>query len=212
MFNVLWQHLCSFSSKWTLYQTLFARPEDIALLNATAPGAFLLIETSLRNDMVTTIGRLTDPPATGSLENISFARLIQSLKGRCPDDLCARLKSDLDAAHEHVTPFKAIRNKTVGHIDLRTALATTPDLTMAVSRGHVETALTMLADLMNAVSTHFARSSSVFDDVIMHGDGKHLLFYLKAAKEHFAEEERVERLRVTGKPSLSKQPGPTHEP
>ena len=57
LFNVLWQQVCGFSAKWRLYLDLFAEEKDRAVINATAPGAFKLIESALRNDVVMLLGR-----------------------------------------------------------------------------------------------------------------------------------------------------------
>jgi hypothetical protein len=190
LFDGLWQQVCGFSAKWQLYLDLFAREEDRAVINETAPGAFSLIESALRNDMVMTIGRLTDPHISNGKSNLSLERLVRDLKPHCPPDLHFRLESDLSEIRKHVAPFKGLRNKRVGHNDLNTALSSKPDPALAVSRPHVDQALTMIAGLMNSISRHFADAESKFDRVAMHGNGEHLVFYLRAAVEKFEEEKR----------------------
>jgi hypothetical protein len=199
LFNVLWQQVCGFSAKWRLYLDLFAEEANRKVVNATAPGAFTLIESALRNDMVMLIGRLTDPHATGSKPNLSLERLIRELKPHAPPELYVQLETDLAAIRTHVTPFKEIRNRKVGHIDMPTALAPVPDPALGISRGHVDQALVMVSKLMNSISLHFADTEHMFARVEMHGNGEHLIFYLKAALERFEEEKQRElaRFRTT---------------
>ena len=190
LFNVLWQQVCGFSAKWRLYLDLFAEEKSRAVINATAPGAFKLIESALRNDMVMLIGRLTDPQTTGSKANLSLERLIRELKPYSPTDLYDGLEADLSAVRTHITPFKEIRNRKVGHIDKSTALAPVPDPALGISRVHVDQALLLISELMNRISLHFVDSQTTFARVEMHGNGEHLMFYLKAATDHFDEEKR----------------------
>src|SRR5262245_46052726 len=83
-FEVLWQQVCGFSAKWQLYLDLFAQEEDRNVIDKTAPGAFKLIESALRNDLVMLMGRLTDPPVSMSRDNISLERLIREIEPHCP--------------------------------------------------------------------------------------------------------------------------------
>jgi hypothetical protein len=197
LFNVLWQEVCGFSAKWQLYLDLFADEANLKVVNATAPGAFMLIESALRNDMVMLIGRLTDPHMTGSKPNISLERLIREIKPHAPPELAEQLETDLAAIRTHVTPFKEMRNRKIGHIDMPTALAPVPDPALGISRGHVDQALVMVSKLMNTVSHHFTDTEHMFARVEMPGNGEHLVFYLKAALERFEEEKQRELARYT---------------
>lgn len=60
-YEVLWQEIATFGAKWRLYLDLFGTEKSRKTLSDTAPGAFSLIESSLRNDLVMLMGRITDP-------------------------------------------------------------------------------------------------------------------------------------------------------
>jgi hypothetical protein len=190
LFNVLWEQVCTFSAKWKLYLDLFSTEANKKVVNETAPGAFMLIEHSLRNDMVMVISRLTDPQVMGGRSNLSLEHLIEELNTHCPAGMYDQLKADLAEIRNHVTPFKLIRNRKIGHIDMPTALSNVPDPSLGVNRPHVDQALTLICNLMNSISTHFADTTHAFKKVVMHGNGEHLIFYLNAALERFEEEKR----------------------
>jgi hypothetical protein len=110
-FEVLWQQVCGFSAKWTLYIDLFGKKESRDVLSDTAPGAFELIESSLRNDMTMSLGRLTDPRTTGNKDNLSLERFIDDLKSSCPPVIHNSLLTELAEIRDHVKPFKERRNR-----------------------------------------------------------------------------------------------------
>ncbi len=197
LFEVLWQELCGFSAKWNLYLDLFGTEKTRDVLSDTAPGAFELIESALRNDMTMSLGRMMDPATTGGKQNLSIERLLAVLKSSCPPALHDSWVHKLQEIRAHAAPFKELRNRMIGHTDLRTALASTADPTMAVARPHVAKARTLIAELLNKISVQYTGTSHLFERVFMHGNGEDLIFYLKTALEHFADEER--RMRGTCK-------------
>lgn len=192
LFNVLWEEVCNLSAKWRLYLDLFANDENRHVINDTAPGAFSLIESALRSDMIMIIGRLTDPPETGPKSNLSLETLIRELQPYCTAEWHSGLAADLAAIRVRVAPFKENRNRKVGHIDKPTALAQVPDPALGIGRSQVEQALAMISQLLNRISLHFTDTTHMFERVLIHGNGEHLIFYLGAALEHFEERRRRE--------------------
>jgi len=87
IFEGLWQETVSLHAHWELYFDLYGDPKKIRILNATVPSVFQLIEENLRANMTVSFGRLTDPSKTGKKDNLSLARLVESLPAHCDDDL-----------------------------------------------------------------------------------------------------------------------------
>src|SRR5262249_36076139 len=66
--------------KWDTSLGLLATPEVTALLSDTAPAIFQIVAESLRNDIVQSICRLSDPSRSLAPDDASLATLV----GRCP--------------------------------------------------------------------------------------------------------------------------------
>jgi hypothetical protein len=197
LFDKLWQNVVHLSAQWQLFLDLYSTKEDVAVLNATAPAAFRFIQDALISSMVMAFARLTDPvSALKKKQNLSLERLIQAVAPGCDGEFRQSLEGRLQAIRGHIAPLKEMRNRKVGHTDFDTAFAATPDATMAFTRQEIGEGLGMIADLMNSVSLRFTRSTTVFQEPALHGTGGHLIFYLKAALDHFEAKKQADLRRV----------------
>ena len=98
-----------------------------ALISCTAPGFFAIVQVTLAESILMRIGRLMDPPKSGSQENSTF----RSLQNALPDSQNACLRHAIKAlAHEWSTNdpqtkaersgfsrLKTLRNKWLAHND-----------------------------------------------------------------------------------------------
>jgi hypothetical protein len=176
-------------AKWKIFRQLFgASEEQIDLLNRTAPGFFVIIEDVLLDEIVLSFGRLTDPLTTGqgprTRENLSLARLVESLKVTEPLEFCESIGASVSALHEHCKVFRDWRNRRIAHTDLPTALKYHPDPLPGISRKMIEDALQMISRLLNRVLGHFENVETGYDDVTIRGDGETIIFYLQQAEEY----------------------------
>jgi len=85
------------------------------------------------------------------------------------------------------------RNKRLAHRDLGLALGDPAVMLKSGSREKVGKALTSLSDILDAVSTHYLDSSTMFDMKTNTGGGENLLHVIYDGLK--AEESRRERLR-----------------
>ena len=75
LFYELDNEFCRACLKWQEQEELFSTPENVALLNRTAPAFFGSLQRILFEDVLLQICRLTDPVKTGEQENLSLERL-----------------------------------------------------------------------------------------------------------------------------------------
>ncbi|MCC6699544.1 MAG: hypothetical protein IT365_28215 [Candidatus Hydrogenedentes bacterium] len=146
-------------TKWDYWKTLFCTDEEtVDVLYSTAEFFFEIYREVLRDDMILTICRLTDPASTNvgraTKENLTLSHLEQLVSN--PDDpLSTRLKNLLSDIDRQVAPFRNHRNRRLGHIDLQTRFkhpdASLPDLSIE----EMEKALALMAELLNSIEKYF---------------------------------------------------------
>jgi hypothetical protein len=158
---------------WDAYEQLFGTPESVATLKDTAPGAFSFIAYVFRHDLVMTVSRITDPKATGKKENLTLGRLLHVVTEHSDNsDLITRLESELTAIDAICEPFRVRRNRSIGHLDLQTALNTHPDPLPAIERDRIVEALRMIAEFMNEVLGYYTMA---YGDFVPHRSAARLL-------------------------------------
>src|SRR5436309_8035775 len=91
--------------KWSSYLELFGSPESAVVLSETARACFQIIEESLRNDIVLSICRLSDPSRTLGGDSGSLATLV----ARCSD--LPRVEDLLMAFQAACGPVRRYRNR-----------------------------------------------------------------------------------------------------
>jgi hypothetical protein len=183
VFAHLCQDLAALCAKWATYEKLFGNPEALALVNATAPAAFSVLEESLRADMTMSICRLADPMRQGGNDNLTIATLVDGLPSDHPAQLVA---SDF---HEATRPIDRHRNKAVAHNDLHVALNPAANPLPGVGPEAVVGILQLASRLLNLVSGHFGGAGVAFDLPSV-GDARSLLHWLQRG---WTEHEREMR-------------------
>ena len=191
VYSCLWQELAWLYSKWNEFKTLFGTKRSrIDLLNNAAPHFFRVIQDSLWEDTILHIARLTDPPKSVGKDNLS----VQLLPALVSDTtLSAELERLIDAAKEASEFCRDWRNRRLAHRDLDLALGDAAVALKAGSREKVGKALDALAKILDAVSTHYLDSSTMFDMGGNIGGGDCLLRIIHDGLK--AEENLMERIR-----------------
>jgi hypothetical protein len=186
-------HLCTdlarLNAKWRLYLDLFSEKENTDLLSSRAPGAFQLIEESLRSDMTMAMCRLSDPSQQGGNRNLSLARVAERF------DHVPGLRELRAEFKEACKPVERIRNKQIGHNDLDTALRPHDNSVPGIGRKDVDNILRLAEKVLNALIRSVVPDLSYSFDLRPIGDGKALLESLRVAERvDQAERERIEAL------------------
>lgn len=81
-------------------------------------------------------------------------------------------------------PFRDIRNRSIAHSDLGTALDYHPNPLPGISPEMVENALKMFRNLLNEIHIHFDSNDTEYVDFELRGDGDSMIYYLKEAKAY----------------------------
>lgn len=169
-FNELHDDATELYSKWRVFCQLFATSEErIKLLNQSAPNAFSIIHDSLRDDILMSLCRLTDPPVTSGHNNLVLDHLINLVT--FPPDwraLFDTIRSNCDAVRKH-------RNKRIGHRSLK--VEKLPDIT----RRALDTAVNGVAELINLIGNHIGAGIEDFAQMVIKGDGDSLIMLLERA-------------------------------
>jgi hypothetical protein len=184
--EVAWIH-----AKWNQYRQLYAHsPERVDFINQVARHFFGVIQTSLLEDVVLHLARLTDPPKSAGKENLTIKRFTSLLSGPLASDIDALLDSAITACK----PARDWRNRHLAHRDWSLVMASSTEPLAGISRKDIETALSSIRAVMNRLAKHFSDSEVAYQIFITSGgDADSLIYYLNLGMQ--ADEQRLERLR-----------------
>ena len=163
LYHALWNELAWLYSKWEEYVELFGtKPSRIDLINSAAGHFFRIVQDSLWEDTLLHIARLTDPPKSAGKENLTIRRLPhlieeQTLKGK--------VSELIDVAVEKAAFCRDWRNRHIAHKDLGLTLSAGAEPLKPASRAKVKEALGSISDVLNALSTHYMDSTTMFEGI-----------------------------------------------
>jgi hypothetical protein len=136
--------------KWSSYLELFGSPERAALLSETARACFQIIDESLRNDIILSICRLSDPSRTLGGDNVSLATLV----ARCSE--IPRVEDLLMAFQAACGPIRRYRNRHLGHNDPAAVIRVHEDPLPDVARPAIDEILRLAGGILRAVYEHYS--------------------------------------------------------
>jgi AbiU2 len=167
VFGALRDEVTFLHGVWDIYAQLYGTEDAVAALNGTAPGAFSFLGYVLRHDLFMTICRITDPKQTGKKENLTLDRLLHVITHQPADPrLVSKLEEQLKEINSACEPFRVRRNRTLGHLDLETALRTHPEPLPAIERVQIMNVLDRIARFMNEVLSHYTAAHADFVPLI----------------------------------------------
>lgn len=185
LFRPLWNEIVWLNAKWNAFTRLYGTDEaTVELLNHVAGSFFRLVEESLRDDVLLSIGRLLDPSATGAKANLSLQALLDGVDAQVEPELRQRLIDALDRLRSHCEGITARRNRKLAHTDLPTALNKHLDDLPGISLTAVRDAIEQVNAFMNLIDIHFRENTTFYDSVIERGDAGSLVTHLKRARQH----------------------------
>jgi hypothetical protein len=191
LFHSLWQEVAWVHRRWHEYVALYGdKPSRVDLLNNAAPGFFWLVQDMLWEATLLHIARLTDPPSSAGKPNLTIQRLY-SLVNDAP--VAPRVKTLTDTAISATAFCRDWRNRRIAHSDLSLALDEHPAPLAAASREKVDSALSAIVEVLNAVTQHYMDTTSYFDVPGYPGDAVSLLYVIDDGLR--VEAERRDRLK-----------------
>ena len=190
-FHELWQELAWLYAKWTEYVELFGtRSSRIDLLNQGAPHFFKIVQDSLWEDVILHIARLTDPPRSARKENLTIQTLPELIDDEAIREKVKTLVSESVEASDFCRDW---RNRRIAHKDLKLALEDGAQPLKAASRDRVGKALEAVSDVLNAITSHYSSSETVFRTPAAPGGALSLLYRIDDGLR--IEAERRKRLK-----------------
>ncbi len=194
LYHALWNELAWLYSKWGEYVELFGtKSSRIELINKAAGHFFRIVQDSLWEDILLHIARLTDPPKSAGKENLTIKKLPALIT---EERIKEHLSELIDVAVEKADFCRDWRNRHIAHRDLGLAMKTGVEPLKPASRAKVKEALSSISDVLNAVSGHYMKSTTMFEGVGSSGGAVSLLYVLDDGLR--ADEERHEK-RKAGK-------------
>jgi len=193
LYSALWQQLVSLHRKWWEYVALFGtKPERLELLNQAGPSFFRTVQDCLWRDVLIHLARITDPPQSAGKDNLTLKRLpplISTPKER------SELESLVLLAVENTAFARDWRNRHIAHHDLLLSLDLPTEPLAAASRKHVDSALAAVGEVLNLLSLHYLKSTTMFEFAAepTAGGATSMLYFLRAGIE--AENARRERVK-----------------
>lgn len=167
--EVTWLH-----GRWICYCQLFAVSlKRIEMLNECASTFFVIIEDVLRDEVLISLTKLTDPAKKD--KNLSLYYLQTKLNKHSDKALSGPNMLTLEKLHGHCSPFREWRNKHIAHFDLPTAMKTRLTPLPEVSREKIDNALSTLREYLNAIEQHYDNSESEYQNVVMSDDSDALI-------------------------------------
>jgi hypothetical protein len=191
LYSSLWQEVSWLNFKWIEYVELFGtKPSRIELLNKAAPAFFRMLQDLLLEDTIIHVARLTDPPKSVGKENLT----VQALPPLIADPQVSKNVADLVQTAIDASYFcRDWRNRHIAHRDLKLANEEGATPLESASRQQMKQAIEAIAEVLNAVSSHYSESTTVFDIGGLPGGASLLLYVLDDGIK--AQKERQERLK-----------------
>ena len=192
-FNRLYNECAWLHLKWRDYRALFGTSSDrIDLLNAAAGGFFVMIETTMREDLLLHICRLTDQPSNkgrGRRERLSVLRLTTQVDPKIHD----KVRGLVSKAIKETEFARDWRDRYIAHRDLPLALKLGARPLAKASRKKMSEAIDGIVAVLHAVEGHYLGTTVAYEHVSHLGDAETLLHILRDGVETRNDEMRTLR-------------------
>lgn len=191
VFHALWQEVARLHRVWSQYVELYGtKPSRVDLLNDAAPLFFRIVQTTLWEQTLLHIARLTDPPSSAGKSNLTIQRLSDLIEDQDAADQVRRIVSQAWKSCEFCRDW---RNRRIAHSDLELSIEVGIKPLKTASRDGVNEALRSLTEVLNAVTRHYIQSESFFD-VPSSGDAVNLLYIIHDGLKE--QEQRRARWKI----------------
>jgi hypothetical protein len=170
--------------KWTHLMQLFGTEKHLAVINATAPSIFSVIEEAMLTDILLTLIRLVDPPKSRNQENLSLRSLAADISDQKLRDQVILLEAQIRAKTQGV---KHWRDKKLAHNDLLRLLKKSAPVP-PIQINELTSALALVRDALNLLNRSFFDTTVQYDQCITEKDGNQLVFFLNYGLECWTED------------------------
>ncbi len=171
-----------------LYEQLYTTAASVEVLRRHAAAAFGNIQRALATAIELAICRLTDEASSVGRQNLSLARLAETLPTDEHSNLADELRAETVRLREKLEPtIRLLRNKVRAHNDYESKLGMRKDPLPTLDWATVREAARQIAELMNRAQPVVLGDDSTtgYDLTVLAGDGNDLLNALRRAGEHY---------------------------
>jgi len=161
LYHLLWNEVAWLHAKWGEYVEIFGtKPSRIDLINQAGGSFFRILQDSLWDDVLLHIARLTDPPRSAGKSNLTIQRLPDLISDeRVKEKICGLI----GVAKERSEFCRDWRNRKIAHRDLGLAMQSGAEPLASASRLKVKETLSALANVINAVASHYLETTVLFE-------------------------------------------------
>jgi hypothetical protein len=190
-FNRLYNECAWLHLKWSEYMALFGVSQSRTdILNASAPGFFVLLDSSLWRDLLLHLCTLTDDPGVGRRQTLTVRRLPTMVDPA----IHHKVRGLVSAAVKKTKFARDWRNRHIAHRDLGLALNQVTKPLPPASRKRVKEAIAAIVAVLGAVEAHYRQTTTAYEHVSHLGDAEALRHVLRDGIE--ARDEQFQRLKA----------------
>jgi AbiU2 len=186
--DLLGRELCVLWTKWSDYKILYCKSKKtVEMLDHAASFFFRIVREVLRDDIIISVCRMTDP-ATATVsgvrkDNLTIAQLVSMIMPM-DNKLCKRLGALQRTIVSCCAPFRVHRNRRIGHCDLNTRLKHHAAFLPGISIADTQKALQSIGVALNAVELHYDGKKMDYQQGIYgSGNGRELIEFIERAKQ-----------------------------
>lgn len=191
LFTQLCQEIYWLQSIWNEFQELFAKSgKRVDILNESGSFFFYIVQTTMWNDILLRIRRVTDPKKSAGKDNLTVMRLADL----CPDDSLKAKIADLANKADQASQFaKVWRNRKIAHADLELSLGRSAVPLPTVKYEEVSNAITAIHDILNTISCELLGTEMLNEPIIGAEGAEAVLYVLRDGLD--AQQSFRERMR-----------------
>ncbi len=181
--NLLSRELSLVYTKWNYYKRLFCTDDGtVGALEQAAAFLFRIVCDVLRDDIVLTLCRITDPRETTvkgvKKRNVTIEQLISVIPAS-DSSLKEPIEKALLDINIRFKKFRDHRNRRIGHHDLETRLKRPGSLLPDIGIDDADSALKCMADTLNSVELYYDQNLRCYGEGIYgSGDAEEFIDFL----------------------------------
>ena len=164
LYDILYNQVAWVHIKWKEHRALFGTSKErIDFLNEAAPVFFASLQSTLWDDVLLHLCRLTDPEKSAGKPNLTIKCLPPLISDA---DLRLKVERLLKLANEKTAFARRWRNRRLAHREFPAAITADLESLTPGSRHDVEEALSSIRSVLNCIEVHYMKSSVLYEHSI----------------------------------------------
>ena len=164
LYDILYNQVAWVHVKWNEHRALFGtNKERVDFLNEAAPAFFASLQSTLWDDVLLHLCRLTDPEKSAGKPNLTLQRLPALISN---PSLRKNVEDLLEQAKEKTAFAREWRNRRLAHREFPAGITEDLESLTPGSRHDVEEALAATRNVMNCIEMHYMKSSVLYEHSI----------------------------------------------